>query len=128
MLKFVIMSGLFVAQIAWAQVPDLAVRNELSLPTDIIKTVLVEGAGTTPALARLDAFRTAIERAMGVVIATETQVNNQRLVRDQSATYSQARISNFAVVYVLHDRGLYRTQMWVTVRSACERASYNCTN
>ena len=119
-MKWSFVALLFVAQFAAAQVPDLVVRGQLALPDDIVQTVLVEGVGTTPALARHDAFRTAIERAAGVVMASETQVNNQRIARDQSATYSQARISNFAVVTVTPEGHLYRCLVWVTVRSACQ--------
>jgi hypothetical protein len=118
-MKWSIVALLFVAQFAQAQVPDLAVRGELSLPSDITRTVLVEGSGATPALARHDAFRTAIERAAGVVMASETQVVNQRIQRDQSATYSQARISNFAVVTTEQRGKDYWCLVWVTVHSAC---------
>lgn len=107
--------------------PDLSVRGELDLPPGILKTLLVEGSGTSPTLARQDAFRLAIERAVGIAIVTETQVNNQRIVRDQTATWSQARISNFAVASVSQRGGLYHTQVWVTVQSACERGS-SCIN
>ena len=94
---------------------DLPVRGELPLPTGITRTVLVEGSGTTPTLARQDAFRLALERTMGIAIVTETQVNNQRIVRDQTATWTQARISNFAVASVGQRGSLYYTQVWVTV-------------
>lgn len=114
---------LFVPAMVFGQVPtvypDLAVRGELDLPTHIVKTVMVEGQGTTPALARQDAFRAAIERTVGIAIVTETQVNNHRLVRDQTATFSHARISNFAVASLEQRGPLWHTVVWVTVRSAC---------
>jgi hypothetical protein len=119
----------FVARTATAQtVPDLSMRGQFDLPRNQVKTVVVNGYGDTPVLARYDAFRTAIEHVAGVAIVTETQVNNQRLQRDQTASYSQAHVSSFHILTMSETPRGWTTQMWVTVRSACERGTYNCTN
>lgn len=107
--------------------PDLEVRHQLNLPTGITKTVQVTGYGENPAMARQDAFKTAIERVAGIVIASETHSNQQRLTKDQIATYSQARISNFAIASMVKENGLWTCLVWVTVRSACTD-TYNCVN
>jgi hypothetical protein len=109
-------------------VPDLTVRRELNLPTNIFKTVLVTGYGDSPALARQDAFKLAVEQAAGIVVASETQTSRQQIVRDQVATYSQARISNFAIVTMEKTNGIWTCLVWVTVRSACTNDTYNCVN
>jgi hypothetical protein len=127
-MKCLIVALFFVAQIAAAQVPDLAMRGQFDLPTNLVKTVVVQGYGDTPALARHDAFRTAVEHVAGVAMVSETQVSNQRIARDQLATYSQARISSFHVLNLESTARGYTIQMWVTVRGICERGSYNCTN
>jgi len=109
-------------------VPDLTVRRELNLPTNIFKTVMVTGYGDSPALARQDAFRTAVEQAAGIVIASEIQTSRQQITRDQVATYTQARISNFAIVTMTKTNNIWTCVMWVTVRSACTTDTYNCVN
>jgi len=113
---------------AHAQVSDLEVRHQLNLPDGIKKTVQVTGYGESPAMARHDAFKTAIERTAGIVVASETQSDRFRLTRDQIATYSQARISNFAIVSMLKQNGVWVCQVWVTVHSACTNTTYNCVN
>lgn len=107
---------------------DLPIRHNLNLPTNIYKTVLVTGYGETPALARQDAFKLAVEQTAGIVIASETQTSRFQLTRDQIATYTQARISNFAIVTVEKINGIWLCQTWVTVRSACTNETYNCVN
>jgi hypothetical protein len=110
------------------RVPDLQVRHQLNLPEGITKTVQVTGHGESPALARQDAFKTAIERVAGIVIASETMSDRYRLTRDQIATYSQARISDFAIASMLKENGVWTCLVWVTVRSACTNTTYNCVN
>lgn len=113
---------------AQTYVPDLTVRRELNLPTNVFKTVLVTGYGESPSLARADAFKVAVEQAAGIVIASETQVSRQQVIRDQVATYSQARISHFAIVTMAKQDGVWTCLVWVTVRSACTNDTYNCVN
>jgi hypothetical protein len=126
-MKWLIVLVVFVST-AQAQVPDLAMRGQFDLPRGLVKTVVVQGYGETPALARHDAFRTAIEHVAGVAVVSETQVHNWRIQRDQTATYSQAHVSSFHILTMSETARGWTTQMWVTVRSACERGSYNCTN
>lgn len=107
---------------------DLPVRQTMTLPEGIFKTVLVTGYGETPALARADAFRLAVEQAAGIIVASETQTSRQQITRDQIATYSQARVSNFAIVVMAKTNDIWLCQTWVTVRSACTTSTYNCVN
>lgn len=116
-MKHTIFVLLLVSTVAQAELGSGYELARPPLPTDITRTVLVEGFGSTPVLARHDAFRTAIERAIGVAITTETTVSNQRLTKDLTASYSQAHISNFAVASIEQRGNLYRTQVWVTVKS-----------
>ena len=138
-MKWTIVTLLFVARLAQAEpmgsgvelarpTVDLPMRGEFNLPDNQVKTVVVRGYGETPTLARYDGFRTAIEHVAGVAIVSETQINNQRIQRDQTATYSQARISSFHVLSLESTARGWSTQMWVTVRNICERGSHNCLN
>jgi hypothetical protein len=127
-MKWLIVLVFFAASVQAQTVPDLAMRGQFDLPSNIVKTVVVRGYGETPALARHDAFRTAVEHVAGIAIVSETQVHNWRIQRDQTATYSQAQISSFHVLSMETTARGWQTQMWVTVRSACERSSYNCSN
>jgi hypothetical protein len=107
---------------------DLPVRQSVVLPKNIFKTVLVTGYGESPALARQDAFKIAVEQAAGISVASETQTSRQQITRDQIATYSQAHISNFAIVTMTKTNNIWTCVMWVTVRSACTNDTYNCVN
>jgi hypothetical protein len=143
-MKWIVVALLLVAKLVQAQdylaelplnpgrpnmVPaDLPMRGEFVMPKELVKTVVVRGYGETPTLARYDGFKTAVEHVVGVAIVSETQVNNQRIMRDQTATYSQARVSSFHILSSEQTRQGWTTQMWVTVRGVCERNSHNCTN
>lgn len=107
---------------------DLPVRRDLNMPKNIFKTVLVDGYGETPSMARQDAFKVAAEQAAGILIASETQTSRQQLTRDQIATYTQARVSNFAIVSMTQVNGIWVCKTWVTIRSACTTDTYNCVN
>jgi hypothetical protein len=96
-MKQLILALLLISTTAWA---DTGSGAELATPighTGLLRTVLVEGAGPTPTLARQDAFRMALERTVG------------------TGTGVPARISNFAVALVGQRGSLYYTQVWVTV-------------
>jgi hypothetical protein len=84
-------------------------------PTGLFKTVLVTRRGESPQLARADAFRTAVEQVAGVTVTSSTEVNMFRLSHDQTHTYTQARVTAFAVVTVHKVNGVWLCQMWATV-------------
>jgi len=58
----------------------------------------VVSEGTTVEQARLEGFRTAVNQAVGSVVATQTQSQNQRLVRDEIVNYSSGFVDRFEIM------------------------------
>jgi len=58
----------------------------------------VVSEGTTVEQARLEGFRTAVNQAVGSVVATQTQTQNQRLVRDEIINYSSGFVDRFEIL------------------------------
>jgi hypothetical protein len=48
--------------------------------------------------ARLEGFRTAVNQAVGSVVATQTQTQNQQLVRDEIINYSSGFVDRFEIL------------------------------
>jgi hypothetical protein len=48
--------------------------------------------------ARLEGFRTAVNQAVGSVVATQTQTQNQRLTRDEIVNYSSGFVDRFEIL------------------------------
>jgi hypothetical protein len=58
----------------------------------------VVSEGVTVEQARIVGFRTAVNQAVGSVVATQTQTQNQRLVRDEIINYSSGFVDRFEIV------------------------------
>lgn len=58
----------------------------------------VVSEGATVEQARLEGFRTAVNQAVGSVVATQTQTQNQRLVRDEIINYSSGFVDRFEIL------------------------------
>jgi hypothetical protein len=54
--------------------------------------------GATTEQARLEGFRTAVNQAVGSVVATQTQTQNQRLTRDEIINYSSGFVDRFEIL------------------------------
>lgn len=68
-----------------------------SAPADEGETVKVQGRGVglTKEAALKDAYRDAIERAVGLYVDAETAANNDQIVKDQVLTQSNAYIKDY---------------------------------
>ena len=75
----------------------------------------VIGEGVTPEQARNDGFRLAVDRAVGSVIATQTETQNQRLVRNEIVNYSSGFVDRFDIVDQQLVGNRYRVSMRVWV-------------
>jgi hypothetical protein len=64
------------------------------------KTYYIEvlGEGRTPDEARANGFRLAVEQAVGTVVASETEVNNARITRDEIITYASGYVTKYEIV------------------------------
>ena len=83
---------------------------------EIIK-VRGRGIGTNKLEALNDAFRDAVERAVGFYIDAEQLLKNDELVKDQILTQSNAYIENYATVKESRNPdGLVEIQILASVR------------
>jgi hypothetical protein len=77
--------------------------------------VEVVGEGTTVDQARQQGFRLAVEHAVGTVVASETEVRNDRVARDEIITYASGYVDRFEVVeqQQVGNRVLVNMKVWV---------------
>lgn len=80
--------------------------------------VKVTGTGRTFDEAKNDAFTRAVEIAVGAVILTDTQVKNDRLVKDEIIKHSAGYVDDFTVLNKSLSPGQVTLVMDVTVRSS----------
>ncbi len=75
----------------------------------------VVSEGYSVDLARLEGFRTAVNQAVGSVVATQTQTQNQRLVRDEIINYSSGFVDRFEILEQqdLGNRVKLKMRVWV---------------
>lgn len=77
----------------------------------------VLGVGKTYEEAKLNGFRLAVEQAVGSVIASETEVVDNRIVRDEVISYASGHISKFEIVDQTQDNSTgYKTQIKVWIK------------
>jgi hypothetical protein len=65
--------------------------------------------------ARSEGFRTAVNQAVGSVVATQTQTQNQRLVRDEIINYSSGFVDRFEILEQQDQGSRVRLKMRVWV-------------
>jgi hypothetical protein len=80
--------------------------------------------------ARLEGFRTAVNQAVGSVVATQTQTQNQRLVRDEIINYSSGFVDRFEILEQQNQgtRVQLKMRVWVAESRLAHRLlgqSYN---
>lgn len=75
----------------------------------------VIGEGVTPTQARDDGFRLAVDQAVGSVIATQTETQNQRLIRNEIVNYSSGFVDRFEIIdqQLVGNRYRVRMRVWV---------------
>jgi hypothetical protein len=76
--------------------------------------VTAEGADLEKA--RQSAFRMAVERAVGVIVSSETEVRDQRIRRDDIITYASGFVNDYKLVDQIQRGGrtLVKMQVWVS--------------
>ena len=82
---------------------------------DVVK-VQGKGSGTTRDEALKDAYRDAIERAVGLYVDAEQMVKNDELVNDQILTQSNAYIEKYDVLKESSANGLVTLKILATVK------------
>jgi hypothetical protein len=75
----------------------------------------VVSEGNSVEQARLEGFRTAVNQAVGSVVSTQTQTQNQRLVRDEIINYSSGFVDRFEILEQqnLGSRVQLKMRVWV---------------
>ena len=85
--------------------------------------VEVTAEGNSLDEARLSGFQIAVERAVGVIVASESEVRNQKLQRDEIITYASGFIDDYQIVDQLQTgTGIWvKMQVWVKHSSLRDR-------
>lgn len=83
----------------------------------------VVSEATTEEQARHNGFKLAVEQAIGSVVASETEVQNDRIVRNEIVNYASGYVENFEIVSKSVSRNLVtlRMQVWVSHSSLANR-------
>jgi hypothetical protein len=83
------------------------------------KTYYIEvlGVGKTPEESRLNGFKLAVEQAVGSIIASETEVRDNRIKRDEIISYASGYVSKYEILWQAHDNAYgYKTQIKVWIK------------
>ena len=93
----------------------IAVARWIFEGSEKVLYVEVIGEGNTLDLARQQGFRLAVEHAVGTVVASETEVRNDRQARDEIITYASGYVDRFEVVEQqrIDNRVLVNMKVWV---------------
>ncbi|MBR2520180.1 MAG: hypothetical protein IKE46_10420 [Selenomonadaceae bacterium] len=83
--------------------------------TALAKSVTVTGTGMTPSDAENDALRMAVENTLGVLVDSETLVQNSMVIRDQIYTQSRGFVTNYTVINREQASGSWRVTINATV-------------
>ena len=93
--------------VAVAQVDPLSVMSGISTAVNIGKWITqgskkvyyvqVEGQGSTFEDAKQQAFKIAVERAVGSLVLNETEVANQDVVRNDVIMYSSGMVEKYVI-------------------------------
>lgn len=76
----------------------------------------VRSSGATEADARQSAFSLAVEQAIGSVVATEAESQNQRLTRNEIVSYSSGYVDDFKIINKGYNGHLVEIEVDVWVR------------
>lgn len=78
--------------------------------------VEVTADGASLEEARQQAFRMAVEQAVGVIVSSETEMDNQRIQRDEIITYASGYVSEYKLVDQMQrsNRIWVKMQVWVS--------------
>jgi len=83
----------------------------------------VVSEGVTVEQARLEGFRTAVNQAVGSVVAAQTQTQNQRLTRDEIINYSSGFVDRFEILEQqdVGNRVRLKMRVWVAESKLAHR-------
>jgi hypothetical protein len=79
------------------------------------RVVIVTGIGTDETSARKNAYSRAVEESIGVVVATDTIVKDEKVISEQVLTYSGAMVSKSETLSSELKNGLFEVKIRATV-------------
>jgi hypothetical protein len=83
------------------------------------ETVTAEGVGKTEAFAKKAAFKEAIQKVVGVLVDSSTQVKNEEIIKDEVLEYSGGFVSKSETLSSKKDdEGLFRVKVKCVVEKA----------
>ena len=85
-------------------------------PVDEFVDVIVVGQGIDPEKALRDAFKNAVQEAVGLVLGSEMVVENDEIVKDRILTYSDGYISDYQVLERSKEGAICVARIRATVR------------
>lgn len=80
------------------------------------KEVTAKGVGSSEREAMEDAFRNAIEESIGLYVSSETQLQNEKLIKDSILTSSNGYIDNYRLSSIKKEDGLTEVQLTARVK------------
>jgi hypothetical protein len=88
--------------------------------------VQVKSTATTPALARAEAFKLAVNQAVGTLVLAESEVKNNELIRKDIIQYSSGYVEDFKVLQETQVDGGVQIVMdvWVSDSKIADRLLY----
>lgn len=124
MIKYIIVILMAVASVAshsqqWVGSVALSVGQWIIKDHRHVYYVRVESTGRDFEDAKSKAFKTAIELAVGAVVVNESEVHNDRLVKNDSISYSSGQVHDFKVVS--SNRNKIVMDVWVSKESLADR-------
>lgn len=101
----------------------ITVAQWLSKDSRKIFYVEVTAEGADLEQARQSAFRMAVERAVGTVVVSETEVRNLRIHRDEIITYASGYVDNYELVQTqtVDNRTQVQMKVWVSQAKLANR-------
>lgn len=95
----------------------------ISKDTRKVFYVEVTAEGADLEQARQSAFRMAVERAVGTVVSSETEVQDMRIRRDEIITYASGYVDNYELVQTqtVDGRTQVRMKVWVASNKLANR-------
>ena len=81
------------------------------------KDIIASGYGVSEKKATNNAFRSAIQQYVGVIIDSETQLKNGSLIKDEILTASNGYIQKYDILSVSNDDGLFEVEIKAVVRT-----------
>ena len=93
------------------------VSNNRPFNIDNKKNIIVTGYGANREQALNNAFKTAIEQYVGVIVDTDTMLKNGRLIKDNILTASNGFIQTYKELSVNEENGLFEVRIEAVVKS-----------